>query len=394
MPDPFASVKNVMNFQAQVESWKQEDRIRRARKEKRKWLEDAYKFASKTPGGAEDRPWVKERIERDLIRWESAYRRGKKAGIGPFAVEAKAGGAGLGRQKRLTSEEQRNLKAQGIETAYDTTRGDVPALAKALIAKTKAAGRLVEQSAQRQWDEYKLDRGHELTSQRLLISDALRQRATDIKWERGEDKRALENQQKVMNLEKTQRELIELRKPVEERADNIFKLMLKQIDLGAKFKMEELKQQGRVDLAEVRGEEQRLKKLTKPPKEDSLSKFKRVLPRMQTVGDILRYYAGEKYKTEDAWNLTRLAAESLNIVTDVNFDSSAEDKMEFYRTALPVPMELDAKSSVFSAYSSYNEVEQMLQEWGMNPQVDPEAADILIRARQYFQYTGGATGGF
>lgn len=410
MPDPFAPIRNVMSFQAQIEGWKQEDYIRRMKKEKRRTLTNTYAEAMRkgttlkrilsagdVPGAMPlepGNPQIEERIERDLVRWEASFRRGKEAATGPLVVSTKATGVGLGKERELSTEERRSLKAQGLDVSYDITKGEVPALIKALATEKKATIKLTEQATKRQWEEYKLEKTDELSTKRLFISNALSQQSANIKWQRGEDKRALDNQFQVMKMEKAQLDLMELRKPVQERADNMYKLMMKQVDLNADVQMEQLRQQGRETLVGIRAEEQRITKMTAPPKEDSITRFNRALPQMQTVGDILRYYVGEKYKTEDAWSATRLAAESLGIKTDINFDADAGDKMEFYRTPLPVPQALNARTTSFGAYSSYDEVIQKLQEWGLDPQTDPEAADILQQAQQYFQYTGGATGSF
>lgn len=388
MPDPFSTVRNIMSFQQQIDAWKKEDYVRRMRNEKRTWLQKAYTSATK--GSIQMQPQITERIERDLIQWESAFRRGKDAAIGPYAISEKARGPGLGKGRELSTEEERGLRAQGLDAPFGTTKGELPSLVRALVSKRQAVAGQLAQTEQRQWEEYKINKTDELSTRRLFLSDALRQQASNVDWQRGEDKRALDNQSQLMKMEKAQLELMDLQKPVHERADNMYKLMMKQVDLKADILLEQEKQDGRVELAEIRGEEQRLTKMKVPIKEDSITKFKRVLPQMQTVGDILRYYIGEKHKTEDAWRLTKLSAESLGVKTDTTEDSSNEDKLKFYRMSLPVPQALDTRTRSFSKYNSYDQVIQDLREWGLDPATDLDAADIIQQAQQYFQNVRGS----
>lgn len=360
-----------------------EDRVRRARTEKRKWLEQSY---SKVTKPSDARNWVGERVERDLIRWESAFRRGKDAAIGPYAVEGKA--VGLGEGRLLSYEERQSLESQGLKVPATTTKRELPALARALESKRQTTAQTKQE--QIDWTAYKIGKADELSTKRLFIADALRQQSKDIDWQRGEDKRALDNQAQLMKMEKAQLELMELRKPIHMRADNLYKLMMKEIDISADIDKEEAAQLGRIELAEIKEEEKRITKMTAPPREDSIIRFNQALPQMQTVGDILRYYVGEKYKTEDAWTMTRLAAERLGVKTEVNFDSSDEDKLKFYRMPLLVPQALDTRTRSFNKYNSYDQVVQDLSEWGLDPMTNPEAADILQQAQQYFQNVRGS----
>lgn len=388
MPDPFGTVRSIMSFQQQIDAWKKEDYVRRMKRDKRGELALAYKAATKGAIGA--RSWVAERVERDLIQWESAFRRGKDVAVGPHTVSIKARGPGLGRERELSIEEERGLKTQGLDVPFGTTKGELPSLVRALVSKRQAAAGQLSQTEQRQWEEYKIEKTDELSTRRLLLSDALRQQASDVDWQRGEDKRALDNQSQLMKMEKAQLELMELRKPIHMRADNLYKLMMKQIDIKVDIKKEQNLQTGRIELAEIKEEEKRITKMKVPPKEDSITKFNRVLPQMQTVGDILRYYVGEKYKTEDVWTMTRLAAERLGIKTEVMIDSSNEDKLKFYRMPLPVPQALDTRTRSFNKYNSYDQVVQDLSEWGLDPMTDPDAADIIQQAQQYFQDVRGS----